>query len=1065
MGKNNGNKTSVFRRIFADNSYCWLAVICTAAIMMLVYFCFNLWPFGEVTILRMDLYHQYGPLFAEFYDRVKNLESFIYSWRTGLGSPFMGNFCNYLSSPAAIIILLLGHENMPESIAGMILLKAALAAGAFTLYLRKSKGRHDFTTAAFGVLYAMCGYFVAYYWNVMWIDAMVYFPLVVYGIEKIINKRRPAVYIIFLALTLLSNYYMGYMTCIFSVIYFIIYYISNKDIGELAENTTYSLDYAGEKKYSLADKIKGSVLLRSGVTFAIGSIAAGCLVAFALIPVYSILRSCSATSGTFPQNYKVYFSVFDFLANHLASVDPTIRSSGDDVLPNVYCGMATLVLVPLYIFSKRVSLKEKIASIFTLGLIYFSFNINMLNYVWHGFHFPNDLPYRFSFMYCFLLLVLAYRAFTNLSEYSGRQILGVGVAVTFMIILVQEIGSKNVQDITVLLSVIFVVTYCLILYMLKDENKQKSAVAVILLCAVIAEIACSNTDRYSMSQTKSSYASDYPEFRTLKAELDERESDKFYRMELTYNRARMDPAWYGYNGVSTFTSMAYEKMANMQSNLGVYGNYINSYTYYLQTPIYNMMNSLRYIVDNDDNIEVEDDYYTNVAESGKFTAYKNEYWLPIAFAVNNDIKDWYSAYTNPFLTQGEWFKFATGVDDIFGKMTVSDVRYFNINEIDTGFETGDIYFSKTAAGDADMTIVLTVEQRRHCYLFVDSNDFDDISIFWEDDRSVAQNTDEPYIYDLGIINPGETVEVLITPKDDSFNCNMNFYPYYVDDSVLDKGYAALQKGQMNVETFDDTYIKGTVNADDDCVMFTSIPYDKGWTVKLDGEVLTGDKVFALEDAYLCFDLPAGEHTVEFSFKQNGLLLGAAVSLGTLLLLLAAAVIFRVTRPGREKRFEEKCRLAQEKYEIEKQQREEEDARQRMMAQLPDELSPVDMELFESMVEEGYPSASAPEDSAGETGEETAEAGENAEAPGEPAESSDAPEDEPSEETAEESGQDEEPGAGEESAEEEAGSGPEEEPGSDPSCESENEPEDVAADESAAETADESAENASAEEEK
>ena len=584
-----------------------------------------------------------------------------------------------------------------------------------------------------------------------------------------------------------------------------------------------------------------------------------------------------------------------------------------------------------------------------------------------------------------------------------------------------------------------------------DKRIAKSIrISVILLCAVIAEIACSNTDRYSMSQTKTSYASDYSDFRALKAELDERESDEFYRMELTYNRARMDPAWYGYNGVSTFTSMAYEKMANMQSNLGVYGNFINSYTYYLQTPVYNMMNSLRYIVDNDDNVEVEDDYYTNVGESGKFTAYKNEYWLPIAFAVNSGIKDWYSAYTNPFLTQGEWFNLATGVDDVFGRMTVSDVRYFNINEIDTGFETGDIYFSKTASGDADMTIVLTVEQRRHCYLFVDSNDFEDISIFWEDDRSVVQNTDEPYIYDLGIINPGETVEVLITPKDDSFNCNMNFYPYYIDDSALEEGYKVLQQGQMNVETFDDTYIKGTVNAGEDCVMFTSIPYDKGWTVKVDGKALTGGKVFALEDAYLCFDLPAGEHTVEFSFRQSGLLLGAAISLATLLLLLAAAVIFRVTRPLREKKYEEKCRLAQDKYETEKQQREEEDARQRLMAQIPDELSPVDMELFESMVEEGYPAENAEETAGEESGETDGEES--------PEESADTPDGEA--ETADETALDEEPGAGDESGEEEAGSDPDDTPEE----ESENEPEDTSEGETGGETAAESVENVPEEDE-
>lgn len=418
LSSDNGKKPSILKRIFADNNYCWIAALCTVGVMMLVYFCYDLFPFGGQTILRMDLYHQYGPLFAELYDRVTHLESLIYSWRTGLGGPFLGNFFNYLSSPSGILILLLGHENMPEAIAGMIISKAALSAASFTYYLKKSQGKHDFSTAAFGVLYSMCGYFIAYYWNVMWIDAMVYFPLVMLGIENIINRKGSKVYIAFLALTLISNYYMGYMTCVFSVLYFIAYYFREHDITTVNDGVPCVINENGKKKYSLKNRILGSSLLGSGINFVLSSIAAAGIVAFALLPTYLILKNCSATSGTMPSldQYTSYFSIFDFLANHLASVNPTIRSSGEDVLPNVYCGMAALILVPLYLFVKSIPLREKITYTGLLGILYLSFNINILNYIWHGFHYPNDLPYRFSFMYCFILLTMAYKALTRIKE-------------------------------------------------------------------------------------------------------------------------------------------------------------------------------------------------------------------------------------------------------------------------------------------------------------------------------------------------------------------------------------------------------------------------------------------------------------------------------------------------------------------------------------------------------------------------------------------------------------------------------------------------------------------------
>ena len=152
--------------------YCFLASLCTALIMTIVYYCFNLSPlFGDVTILRMDLYHQYGPLYAELYERITNLDSFLYSWKSGGGSGFLGNFYNYLSSPTLIIMLLFGHENMPEAIAAMIFVKAVLASFTFSYFLTKKFDNRTPLASAFGVLYACSGYFIAYYWNVMWLDA------------------------------------------------------------------------------------------------------------------------------------------------------------------------------------------------------------------------------------------------------------------------------------------------------------------------------------------------------------------------------------------------------------------------------------------------------------------------------------------------------------------------------------------------------------------------------------------------------------------------------------------------------------------------------------------------------------------------------------------------------------------------------------------------------------------------------------------------------------------------------------------------------------------------------
>lgn len=890
MKKNNKN---IITRIFRDNKYCWLAFGCSAAIMLIVYICYSLIPFGDVTILRMDLYHQYGPLFAELYDRVTEFKSFFYSWNTGLGSSFLGNFYNYLCSPISIVMLIFGHENMPEAIATMILLQAAFSSASFTYYLKKSFGEHSPVSAAFGVLYSFCGFFIAYYWNLMWLDAMVLFPLMVLGIEQIINERKPALYIFSLAMLLLTSYYMGFMACIFAVLYFLVYYFSRYNISDTTRLLTVYTDADGEKYVKLKDKIRYSSFLSDGFTFAFSSIAGAALVAFALIPVYFILQSCSATSGTWPETVKSYFDIFDFIANHLASVTPTIRSSGTDVLPNVYCGIGTVILVPLYLFCKRIPIREKIANILLLGLLYFSFNLNVLNYIWHAFHFPNDLPYRFSFMYSFVLLTLGYKAFKHITEFSGKEILGAGIAVLTGIIMIQKIGSKNVTETTVIISLLFVVLYTLIFYLFSTKKYQASAMAVLMLCCVCAESISANTDNYSMDRTKSEYAGDYSEFKVLKQQLDEIEGDDTYRMELTSLRARMDPAWYNYNGVSTFSSMAYEKLANLQEQLGLFGNYINSYTYNAQTPVYNSMMSLKYIVDNNEyNPPLNLNLYEYVSSSGKFNAYRNKYYLPIAYCVDSNIELWSYDSSNPFDVQNDYFYQATGIENVFTQLEISDSYFYNIDPIVIGLDTGYMNYYKTNSDESgNISFTFTCGKTQNVYLFIESAGIEYVTVSVGYNQ-YSYNTSREYVYDIGECTAGTPITVEMTVKDSTNSSSLNFFAYGLDMDKFEEGYNKLNSGAMTVESFTDTKISGTVTAVEDCVLYTSIPYDKGWSVMIDGKKVSEDDIIAVGDALLGVRLSEGEHTVEFSFTPRGLVVGSVISVCTLLILIAITVLIR-----------------------------------------------------------------------------------------------------------------------------------------------------------------------------
>ena len=1086
--------------------YCTISGLLAAAVMLFVYFCHsNTLTFGGNTVLRMDLYHQYGPLYAELYDRIVNGYSLTYSWTSGLGGAFLGNLFNYCCSPFALVILLVGHRNMPEAIALMILLKAVLASATFTYYANKSTRSVSRISIGFGLLYAFSGYFIAYSWNIMWLDAMAMFPLVILGIERIIRENRPSLYIFAMTYTMITNYYMAYMVCILSVMWFLFYYFSQYEfsspvipksreipappilasaytedgfellgetpapsvsaqpedhdpaqlaaesiteafvqprpetaevtpaettVAETAEVTpaetavaetmeavsaeTPPADAAAslygsvtepsealspaetalpredtepeadpdktayaehtdvlpdlsqaqtdtarprpgaEKKKKRREKKSGWILLAdtlcmflavfavlyvktmhipgknwlyliapamiglfivvegshikrsflsstkkfsrsrfviTGCTFALSSVLCFMLAAFALLPVYYCLKSCSATGNPFPSTFKVYFNLFDFVANHLPSLTTTIRSSGDIVLPNVYCGLFSVMLLPLFFFSKRISGRKKVAAMVLLGVFFLSFSNNYLNYIWHGMHMPNDLPFRYSFAYSFLLLVIGYEVFRNIGEFSDRVYVGMGLGVIAFTVLLDDMTSQNVQRKTIVMTLIFAVVYVVLLGLLKRKRFERTAVLTLLIVAFITEICVGDTSNFVMQQPKENYVSDYESYQEISRSVEAEDSDLFYRTELSRLRTRMDPCWYGYNGVSTFSSMAYEHVAKLMEDLGMFGNDINSYTYNPQTPIFNSMFALKYIYDNNDLIS-ENRFYKKKAENDDFTAYEYQYALPLAFAVDERITEWSRDLADPFAVQNDLMEKATGVADIMVRANVTDVSYDNIMEnLDPMFINNVPSFNvyKSSAGsDGSFTAVIDVEEEGQYYIYTGSTHVNTISVTAENySYSYTSSASQPLTLDLGRQPAGAQIRIVYTLTDEN-DANIDFSAVRIDADKFEKAYKKLKaNGTMTLDSFEETWLSGTINvAGDNKVLYTSIPYDESWNVYVDGVSVKYDSedIVKIGDALLGVKLSAGEHTVSFQYRPRGLSTGMKLTAAGMMIL-------------------------------------------------------------------------------------------------------------------------------------------------------------------------------------
>ena len=98
------------------------------------------------------------------------------------------------------------------------------------------------------------------------------------------------------------------------------------------------------------------------------------------------------------------------------------------------------------------------------------------------------------------------------------------------------------------------------------------------------------------------------------------------------------------------------------------------------------------------------------------------------------------------------------------------------------------------------------------------------------------------------------------------------YFYYLDTDVFEAVMPRLAECSLDITSFSDTNIKGTVNiTGENNLMFTSIPYDSGWVVKLDGKRVETDKTL---NALLAFEISSGEMCIRdrsyVSIKIKGL---------------------------------------------------------------------------------------------------------------------------------------------------------------------------------------------------
>ncbi|MBR3629826.1 MAG: YfhO family protein, partial [Oscillospiraceae bacterium] len=488
-------------------------------------------PFGDQQFLVTDLWHQYYPFFQILQDKLTSGGSLLYTWRSGLGTNFLAMMSYYAASPLNLLSFLIPKAYLREGLTVILMLKFSFAGFFMAGMLRYVFKRNDITITMFGVMYALCSYMLGYYWNIIWIDTVALLPLVMQGLVALVRDGKYRLYVIALAVSMISSYYIGYMVCVFVVISFFLICL---------------YESVGFRKFGKR------FLLVTGT-----SVLGGGLAAWILLPAFFALQLTHSANNSFPKTITFYEAWRDILGNMLSFTEPTAKEG----LPNLYCGLLPVLLLGVFVVAKKIRLREKISGILLLAFLLVSCNMNVLNYIWHAFHFPNMLPYRFAFIFSFVMLVAGYRAFTVLLEEKLSIIQWISMLVVGGVFCFLGYGSKIQEDDDhkfVMASAILGGVYLIIIFFRLFAPKQ--LVQVMVALALIFEMgnAAITGVKTVGSSSYSSYPSYNKEIQEMLSQSKKLDNELFYRTELTGWYTLNDPFLYYYDGVSQFSSMANE---------------------------------------------------------------------------------------------------------------------------------------------------------------------------------------------------------------------------------------------------------------------------------------------------------------------------------------------------------------------------------------------------------------------------------------------------------------------------------------------------------------------------
>lgn len=816
-----------------------LSLILPIVIMLAIFMVRGIYPFGGRGFLFSDMYHQYMPFFQEFLRSIKAGEGISFTWNVGIGSNFLALYIYYLASPLHWLAFLVPERFLMEFMSYLVILKIGFCGLTSYLYLNKRNPKKEGFALFISLFYAMSGFIAAYNWNIMWLDCVVLLPVIVMGLEKLITEGKSGLYCVSLALCILTNYYISIMVCFFLVFYFVYLFFT--------------------------EKMRFSSIFR----FALYSLLAGGMAAVLVIPEVCAILSTDFGAISFPKKVETYFSVLDMLARHCMSISP---ERGLDHWPNIYCGVAAFFLIPLYAVNEKIPAKKRFGMLALAGVFLLGFSVNVLNFIWHGLNYPDSLPARQSFIYIFLVLIMCHDSLSHLDgQKPGNLARAYLAAVTFLLFTQKFVDNEDFWEGVIYLNLVFVTIYAVLLYLYHTKKGfvTKVILLVLALAAIITESSWNMMDTSVGTIDRTAYVKNIPDYRELYQEALKQE-EGFFRMEKFERKTKNDGTLVGIPTASVFSSTLNSQVMRLFQKLGMRYSKVY-YGYDGATAFTGALFNVKYML----------------SEKAGFENELYELW-----ETKNDVLGYRALYTLPF---GYVAPVGYDLPETSGK-NVLELQ----NEMVNLLGINGLLFSRNSSSDTEEQVELEARRSGIHYGILKSSGTKKLIATGGNPSEMKFNDlkSGELIY-LGHLNQGDIITLKNDDKnDDTPEFRMEFYT--LNQEVLKEALAVLAEQHMEQVTYTNDTISGLVKLEKPGRVILSVPAEKGWKVRINGEKA---EFSTFGEALIALDMEAGTYEVEMKYIPEGKWLGLWVSLGSIVLFAVCMLARKKYFRNRKKRID------------------------------------------------------------------------------------------------------------------------------------------------------------------